>query len=101
MTKHDDLPRPPEEGAGKEDPAAPAQAGEGAAADQTRAVGRGVIAISFAKLYFILTGFIVQFGLPRILEWVLLRGGASPEVAPLEAKAIYGDYKLVNSTVSQ
>jgi hypothetical protein len=69
-------------------------------ADETRAVGRGVIAIAFAKLYFILTGLVVQFGLPRLLKWALIRQGVAPDLAPLEAKGLYGDYKLVNDTTS-
>lgn len=69
--------------------------------DQARTVGRGVLAIAFAKLYFIFTGLIVQFGLPRLLKWALLRQGVSAEDAVPQAQALYGDYKLVNNTVSQ
>jgi stage V sporulation protein B len=69
--------------------------------DQTKVVGRGALAIGFAKLYFIFTGLIVQFGLPRLLKWVLTRDGMSAEAATPAAQAMYGDYKLVNNTVSQ
>jgi O-antigen/teichoic acid export membrane protein len=69
--------------------------------DQARSVGRGVLAIGMAKLYFIFTGLIVQFGLPRLLKWVLMRDGMSLDAATPAAQAMYGDYKLVNNTVSQ
>jgi stage V sporulation protein B len=38
-----------------------------AAAAQTRAAGRGVLSITFAKLYFIVAGYAVQIMLPRLL----------------------------------
>jgi stage V sporulation protein B len=71
------------------------------ARDEARAVGRGALAIAFAKLYFILTGFVVQFGLPRLFKWALLRQGLGDASAASAAQALYGDYKLVNNTVSQ
>lgn len=71
------------------------------ARDEARTVGRGALAIAFAKLYFIFTGFVVQFGLPRLFKWALGHQGLGPDDAASQAQALYGDYKLVNNTASQ
>jgi stage V sporulation protein B len=47
-------------------PAEP-QAAQVAAAEVTRAAGRGGLAVAFAKVYFILVGLVQQIALPRLL----------------------------------
>ena len=37
--------------------------------DVVQVAGRGVIYITFAKLWFMLTGWALIFGLPRIFKW--------------------------------
>ncbi len=53
------------------------------ASQEAKQAGRGVIFIAFAKLYFILVGFVIEFGLPLILSIVVL-----------------GSYKVVTSSVN-
>lgn len=61
--------------------------------DLVRAAGRGVIYITIAKIWFLLTGFILIFGLPRIFKW---SAGGDEE----RGQALFGAYKLVFMGVS-
>jgi O-antigen/teichoic acid export membrane protein len=62
-------------------------------ADLVRTAGRGVIYITVAKIWFLLTGFILIFGLPRIFKW---SAGGDEE----RGQALFGAYKLVFMGVS-
>ena len=66
-----------------------AAATEAAAADTARAVGRGVLYITAAKLFFIVSGYAIHFALPRLLD------------APDDTqKTVYGFYGLVSSVLN-
>ena len=72
--------------------------------DQTRSVGRGFLFILMAKGYFLVAGFAVQFGLPRLfLRTAVARalasgkGGLSPARV---AEGMYGDYGVASRTIS-
>ncbi len=58
-----------------------------------RTAGRGVIYITLAKLWFLLTGYALIFGLPRILKW---SAGGDEEAG----QALFGAYKIVFMGVS-
>ena len=73
-------------------------------ASTARTVGLGFLFILLAKGYFLISGFAVQFGLPRLfLRATRLRaarsqkGGLSPERL---AEGWYGDYQLASRTIS-
>jgi O-antigen/teichoic acid export membrane protein len=55
--------------------------------------GRGVIYITFAKMWFMLTGWALIFGLPRIFKWA-----SDGDVE--KGQALFGAYKLVIMGVS-
>ncbi len=61
--------------------------------DTVRVAGRGVIYITFAKLWFLITGYVLTFGLPRIFKW---ESGGDAE----QGQILYGAYKLVFMGVS-
>ncbi|MDJ0763471.1 MAG: oligosaccharide flippase family protein [Myxococcota bacterium] len=61
--------------------------------DIVRSTGRGVIFITLAKMWFMLTGYVVAFGLPRIFKWAA-DGDAD------QGQALYGTYKIVFMGVS-
>jgi O-antigen/teichoic acid export membrane protein len=61
--------------------------------DLVRTAGRGVIYITIAKVWFLLTGFVLIFGLPRIFKW---SAGGDEE----RGQALFGAYKLVFMGVS-
>ncbi len=61
--------------------------------DTVKVAGRGVIYITFAKLWFMLTGWILIFGLPRIFKWA--SGGDADQ-----GQILFGAYKLVIMGVS-
>ncbi len=58
-----------------------------------KTTGRGVIYITFAKAWFMLTGWALIFGLPRIFKWA---SGGDIE----EGQALFGAYKIVFMGVS-
>ncbi len=55
--------------------------------------GRGVIYIALAKFWFLIAGFILTFGLPRIFKWA---GGGDADLG----QSLYGAYKIVVMGVS-
>lgn len=60
-----------------------------ASAEVTRSVGRGVLYITAAKLFFIVSGYAIHFALPRLLD------------APDDTqKTFYGLYGLVSSVLN-
>jgi O-antigen/teichoic acid export membrane protein len=61
--------------------------------DTVRVAGRGVIYITFAKLWFLITGYALTFGLPRIFKW---ESGGDAE----QGQILFGAYKLVFMGVS-
>ena len=61
--------------------------------DVVQVAGRGVIYITFAKLWFMLTGWALIFGLPRIFKWA--SGGDADQ-----GQVLFGAYKLVFMGVS-
>jgi stage V sporulation protein B len=61
--------------------------------DAVRVAGRGVLCITFAKLWFMITGYILIFGLPRIFKWA---SGGDAE----QGQILFGAYKLVFMGVS-
>ena len=61
--------------------------------DAVKVAGRGVIYITFAKLWFMLTGWALVFGLPRIFKWA---SGGDAE----QGQVLFGAYKLVIMGVS-
>jgi succinoglycan exporter len=61
--------------------------------DLVKTTGRGVIYITFAKMWFLLTGFVLAFGLPRIFKWT---SGGDIE----EGQALFGVYRIVVMGVS-
>ena len=61
--------------------------------DSVRVAGRGVIYITFAKLWFMVTGYVLIFGLPRIFKWA--SGGDADQ-----GQILFGAYKLVFMGVS-
>jgi len=69
-----------------------------------RTVGRGFLFILAAKLYFLLTGFAVQFSLPRLFLATAQKLLAAGEVVGLSAarvaEGMYGDYGVATRTVS-
>lgn len=74
------------------------------AAETTRTVGRGFLFILTAKMWFLLTGFAVQFGLPRLLlrtarKMVGVTAVSGPLVEKL-ATGLYGEYGVATRTVS-
>jgi O-antigen/teichoic acid export membrane protein len=58
-----------------------------------KSTGRGVIYITFAKGWFMLTGWVLIFGLPRIFKWA---SGGDIE----QGQALFGAYKIVFMGVS-
>lgn len=62
-------------------------------ASVVRTAGRGVLYITFAKLWFMATGWALIFVLPRIFKWA--SGGD-----PAAGQALFGEYKLVVMGVS-
>lgn len=58
-----------------------------------RTAGRGVVYITFAKLWFMMAGYVLIFGLPRIFTWAA--GGDDAR-----GVALFGAYKLVIMGVS-
>ena len=94
----------PQSGAAPEPKTAP-EAGAGPAAENTaRKVGLGFLFILVAKMYFLVTGFAVQFGLPRLLLRAARRLLESGQVVGLSAariaEGLYGDYGVAVRTVS-
>ncbi|MCP4196468.1 MAG: oligosaccharide flippase family protein [Proteobacteria bacterium] len=61
--------------------------------DLVKTTGRGVIYITFAKGWFMLTGWALIFGLPRIFKWA---SGGDIE----QGQALFGAYKIVFMGVS-
>ena len=61
--------------------------------DVVASTGRGVLFIAFAKIWFMLTGWALVFGLPRIFKWST--GGDADG-----GQALFGAYKLVIMGVS-
>ncbi len=61
--------------------------------DIVRVAGRGVIYITFAKIWFMITGWALIFGLPRIFKWA---SGGDADVG----QELFGAYKLVFMGVS-
>ena len=61
--------------------------------DAVQVAGRGVLYITFAKLWFMLTGWALVFGLPRIFKWA--SGGDADQ-----GQVLFGAYKLVIMGVS-
>ncbi len=66
----------------------------------TRTVGRGFLFILAAKAYFLITGFAVQFGLPRLFMRAAARIAESGVAAARMAQGLYGDYGVATRTVS-
>jgi len=69
-----------------------------------RKVGLGFLFILTAKVYFLITGFAVQFGLPRLLLRAARRMLETGQVVGLSAariaEGLYGDYGVAVRTVS-
>jgi O-antigen/teichoic acid export membrane protein len=61
--------------------------------DIVKTAGRGVIYITFAKLWFMLTGWALVFVLPRVFKW-------SAEGDDEQGMALYGAYGIVFTGVS-
>jgi O-antigen/teichoic acid export membrane protein len=61
-----------------------AAAPPGTSEDEARVAGRGFLLITFAKLWFMVTGAVISLGLPRLL--------GDP--------ALYGDYDVVNRFIT-
>ncbi|MBM4319841.1 MAG: hypothetical protein FJ125_07740, partial [Deltaproteobacteria bacterium] len=74
------------------------------APETARTVGRGFLFILTAKVYFLLTGFAVQFGLPRLLvrsaRAMAAAGAAGLQGIESLATALYGEYGVAVRTVS-
>ena len=60
--------------------------------DQVKVVGKGLLVITFAKLWFMVGGALITFGLPYLFTWM----GESKEVA----KQMYGQFFDINNTMS-
>lgn len=60
--------------------------------DQVKVVGKGLLVITFAKLWFMVGGALITFGLPYLFSWL----GESKEAA----KQMYGQYFDINNTMS-
>jgi len=61
--------------------------------DIVKTAGRGVIYITFAKMWFMLTGWVLVFVLPRLFKW---SAGGDEE----QGQALYGAYSIVFTGVS-
>ncbi len=62
-------------------------------ADVVKTVGRGVIYITAAKIWFLVVGYVLIFVLPRIFKWT---SGGDAE----QGQALFGTYKIVFMGVS-
>lgn len=72
-------------------------------ADVGRQAGRGVLYIAFAKLYFMVSGFAIEVGLPRILGPVVFGayGVVASLVSPLNNVLITGTIQAVSRFTAQ
>jgi O-antigen/teichoic acid export membrane protein len=61
--------------------------------DLVRSTGRGVLYISFAKMWFMLTGYVLAFGLPLIFKWTEGWDGD-------KGMALFGAYGIVITGIS-
>src|SRR5262249_12718199 len=68
-----------------------------------KTVGRGTIYITIAKLYFILSGYVIYFALPRILstEQFGVYGFITGIVSIINAVIVTGTQQTVSKFVSQ
>ncbi len=94
-----------DDGAGIMAPAIPiSQAGEGTGEVSAAKLGRGFIFILFAKVWFMIMGFAVQFGLPRLFQRAASLLVGTGRYAGLGvsrvAEMLYGDYGVSVRTVS-
>jgi len=73
-------------------------------AETARTVGRGFLLILTAKFWFLISGFAVQFGLPRLFlrgaRLLVAAGKAGALSAERVAEGLYGDYGVAVRTVS-
>lgn len=74
----------------------PEKAAKDAAHDETKKVGRGAVYLTFTKFWFMISGYIIEFALPRVFGMLSVPGMDRADVG----KRLFGIYKNVNALSS-